>query len=39
MKLRLLLTMGLVLFVIAPAAAQVPRTVIAEMGSATPTAQ
>ena len=35
MKPRSLLMLGLVLLVAAPAMAQVPRTVIAEMGSAT----
>jgi hypothetical protein len=35
MKLRSLLILGLVLLATAPAAAQAPRTVIAEMGSAT----
>jgi hypothetical protein len=35
MKLRSLLILGLALLVAAPAIGQVPRTVIAEMGSAT----
>lgn len=35
MKLRSLLILGLALLIAAPAAAQAPRTVIAELGSAT----
>jgi hypothetical protein len=35
MKLRSLMILGLALLVAAPAVAQVPRTVIAELGSAT----